>query len=74
MAFCSLPHREALLKEYPVLQLDPDIEGVFGGAYPFGIDPVSIPISHSLSSFALSSTLLSSLFSSCLAHLGWYLF
>ncbi|XP_078234018.1 V-type proton ATPase 116 kDa subunit a 1 isoform X7 [Pogona vitticeps] len=31
---------EALLKEYPVLQLDPDIEGVFGGAYPFGIDPI----------------------------------
>ncbi|XP_061445229.1 V-type proton ATPase 116 kDa subunit a 1 isoform X3 [Rhineura floridana] len=31
---------EELLKEYPVLQLDPTIEGVFGGAYPFGIDPI----------------------------------
>ncbi|KAJ7313625.1 hypothetical protein JRQ81_005178 [Phrynocephalus forsythii] len=31
---------EALLIEYPVLQLDPDVEGVFGGAYPFGIDPI----------------------------------
>ncbi|KAF7239634.1 hypothetical protein EYD10_13592, partial [Varanus komodoensis] len=29
-----------LLREYPVLQLDPAIDGVFGGAYPFGIDPI----------------------------------
>ncbi|CAI5790234.1 V-type proton ATPase 116 kDa subunit a isoform X1 [Podarcis lilfordi] len=31
---------EDLLKEYPSLQLNPAIEGVFGGAYPFGIDPI----------------------------------
>uniref|UniRef100_A0A8C6X604 V-type proton ATPase subunit a n=1 Tax=Naja naja TaxID=35670 RepID=A0A8C6X604_NAJNA len=26
--------------EYPMLQLNPAIDGVFGGAYPFGIDPI----------------------------------
>ncbi|XP_039203166.1 V-type proton ATPase 116 kDa subunit a1 isoform X3 [Crotalus tigris] len=31
---------EDLLQEYPMLQLNPAIEGVFGGAYPFGIDPI----------------------------------
>nr|XP_060636962.1 V-type proton ATPase 116 kDa subunit a 1 isoform X6 [Anolis sagrei ordinatus] len=31
---------EDLLREYPVLQLDPAIDGVFGGPYPFGIDPI----------------------------------
>ncbi|XP_060636962.2 V-type proton ATPase 116 kDa subunit a 1 isoform X6 [Anolis sagrei] len=31
---------EDLLREYPVLQLDPNIDGVFGGPYPFGIDPI----------------------------------
>ncbi|XP_062840217.1 V-type proton ATPase 116 kDa subunit a 1 isoform X3 [Anolis carolinensis] len=31
---------EDLLREYPVLQLDPASEGVFGGPYPFGIDPI----------------------------------
>ncbi|XP_053116518.1 V-type proton ATPase 116 kDa subunit a 1 isoform X6 [Hemicordylus capensis] len=31
---------EELLREVPVLQVDPDIDGVFGGAYPFGIDPI----------------------------------
>ncbi|KAM3823405.1 V-type proton ATPase 116 kDa subunit a 1 isoform 2-T2 [Vipera latastei] len=31
---------EDLLQEYSMLQLNPAIEGVFGGAYPFGIDPI----------------------------------
>ncbi|KAH0626814.1 hypothetical protein JD844_002048 [Phrynosoma platyrhinos] len=31
---------EDLLREYPVLQVNPAIEGVFGGPYPFGIDPI----------------------------------
>ncbi|XP_063156798.1 V-type proton ATPase 116 kDa subunit a 1 isoform X5 [Candoia aspera] len=31
---------EDLLREYPMLQLNPAIDGVFGGAYPFGIDPI----------------------------------
>ncbi|KAM5135634.1 V-type proton ATPase 116 kDa subunit a 1 isoform 3-T3 [Mantella aurantiaca] len=29
-----------LLKNVPVLQLDPDVNGVFNGPYPFGIDPI----------------------------------
>nr|XP_056719063.1 V-type proton ATPase 116 kDa subunit a 1 isoform X2 [Euleptes europaea] len=31
---------DQLLLESSVLQLNPTIEGVFGGAYPFGIDPI----------------------------------
>ncbi|XP_062994820.1 V-type proton ATPase 116 kDa subunit a 1 isoform X2 [Elgaria multicarinata webbii] len=31
---------DSLLEEYPVLQLNPATEGVFGGPYPFGIDPI----------------------------------
>ncbi|XP_075703062.1 V-type proton ATPase 116 kDa subunit a 1 isoform X3 [Rhinoderma darwinii] len=31
---------EDLLKVVPVLQLDPDVDGVFNGPYPFGIDPI----------------------------------
>ncbi|XP_042330005.1 V-type proton ATPase 116 kDa subunit a1 isoform X2 [Sceloporus undulatus] len=31
---------EDLLREYPVLQVNPAVEGVFGGPYPFGIDPI----------------------------------
>lgn len=34
------PNRDALLETTPLLQLDPAIPGVFGGPYPFGIDPV----------------------------------
>ncbi|NXE69401.1 VPP1 ATPase, partial [Calcarius ornatus] len=30
----------ALLETTPLLQLDPAIPGVFGGPYPFGIDPI----------------------------------
>ncbi|KAM9112359.1 V-type proton ATPase 116 kDa subunit a 1 isoform 2-T2 [Pangshura tecta] len=29
-----------LLQNAPVLQLNPAVEGVFGGPYPFGIDPI----------------------------------
>lgn len=35
-----LPNRDELLKTTPLLQLDPAEAGVFGGPYPFGIDPV----------------------------------
>ncbi|KAG8565979.1 hypothetical protein GDO81_013050 [Engystomops pustulosus] len=31
---------EELLKTAPVLQLNPDVNGVFNGPYPFGIDPI----------------------------------
>ncbi|XP_074835093.1 V-type proton ATPase 116 kDa subunit a 1 isoform X2 [Carettochelys insculpta] len=31
---------EELLRNTPVLQLDPAVAGVFGGPYPFGIDPI----------------------------------
>ncbi|XP_067397464.1 V-type proton ATPase 116 kDa subunit a 1 isoform X7 [Emydura macquarii macquarii] len=31
---------EDLLRNTPVLQLDPAVNGVFGGPYPFGIDPI----------------------------------
>ncbi|XP_064030341.1 V-type proton ATPase 116 kDa subunit a 1 isoform X1 [Pogoniulus pusillus] len=31
---------DALLETTPLLQLDPAIAGVFGGPYPFGIDPI----------------------------------
>ncbi|XP_053555141.1 V-type proton ATPase 116 kDa subunit a 1 isoform X2 [Bombina bombina] len=31
---------EALLSSVSTLQLDPDVDGVFSGAYPFGIDPI----------------------------------
>lgn len=31
---------EDLLKNVPVLQLNPDVTGVFNGPYPFGIDPI----------------------------------
>ncbi|XP_075033008.1 V-type proton ATPase 116 kDa subunit a 1 isoform X5 [Mixophyes fleayi] len=31
---------EDLLRVVPVLQLDPDVNGVFNGPYPFGIDPI----------------------------------
>ncbi|XP_069807758.1 V-type proton ATPase 116 kDa subunit a 1 isoform X4 [Dendropsophus ebraccatus] len=31
---------EDLLKHAPVLQLDPDVNGVFNGPYPIGIDPI----------------------------------
>ncbi|KAM3921184.1 V-type proton ATPase 116 kDa subunit a 1 isoform 1-T1 [Leptodactylus fuscus] len=31
---------EELLKNVPVLQMDPAIPGVFNGPYPFGIDPI----------------------------------
>ncbi|CAI9587719.1 unnamed protein product [Staurois parvus] len=31
---------EELLKNAPVLQLDPNVNGVFNGPYPFGIDPI----------------------------------
>uniref|UniRef100_A0A8C5JA37 V-type proton ATPase subunit a n=1 Tax=Junco hyemalis TaxID=40217 RepID=A0A8C5JA37_JUNHY len=31
---------DALLETTPLLQLDPAIPGVFGGPYPFGIDPI----------------------------------
>ncbi|XP_072260156.1 V-type proton ATPase 116 kDa subunit a 1 isoform X4 [Pyxicephalus adspersus] len=31
---------EDLLKNVPVLQLDPAVPGVFNGPYPFGIDPI----------------------------------
>ncbi|KAJ8262511.1 hypothetical protein GJAV_G00167270 [Gymnothorax javanicus] len=31
---------DATLKKYQYLQLDPTIEGVFQGPYPFGIDPI----------------------------------
>lgn len=31
---------EELLRTAPVLQLDPDVNGVFNGPYPFGIDPI----------------------------------
>ncbi|XP_069607923.1 V-type proton ATPase 116 kDa subunit a 1 isoform X4 [Ranitomeya imitator] len=31
---------EELLKSASVLQLDPDVNGVFNGPYPFGIDPI----------------------------------
>ncbi|XP_060111317.1 V-type proton ATPase 116 kDa subunit a 1 isoform X6 [Heteronotia binoei] len=31
---------DQLLLEAPVLQLNPAIKGVFGGPYPFGIDPI----------------------------------
>ncbi|XP_068119536.1 V-type proton ATPase 116 kDa subunit a 1 isoform X1 [Hyperolius riggenbachi] len=31
---------EELLKKVPVLQLNPDVNGVFNGPYPFGIDPI----------------------------------
>ncbi|XP_054850837.1 V-type proton ATPase 116 kDa subunit a 1 isoform X2 [Eublepharis macularius] len=31
---------DELLRDEPLLQLDPAIDGVFGGAYPFGIDPI----------------------------------
>ncbi|MEE6524357.1 hypothetical protein FKM82_023773, partial [Ascaphus truei] len=31
---------EDLLKSASVLQLDPDVNGVFNGPYPFGIDPI----------------------------------
>ncbi|XP_043392521.1 V-type proton ATPase 116 kDa subunit a1 isoform X2 [Chelonia mydas] len=31
---------EELLQNTPVLQLDPAVAGVFGGPYPFGIDPI----------------------------------
>nr|XP_025035518.1 V-type proton ATPase 116 kDa subunit a isoform X3 [Pelodiscus sinensis] len=31
---------EDLLRDTPVLQLDPAVPGVFGGPYPFGIDPI----------------------------------
>lgn len=34
------PNRDALLQTTPLLQLDPAVPGVFGGPYPFGIDPV----------------------------------
>lgn len=34
------PNRDALLETTPLLQLNPAIPGVFGGPYPFGIDPV----------------------------------
>lgn len=33
--------REELLRSASVLQLDPAVNGVFNGPYPFGIDPVS---------------------------------
>ncbi|NXL25185.1 VPP1 ATPase, partial [Setophaga kirtlandii] len=32
--------QDALLQTTPLLQLDPAIPGVFGGPYPFGIDPI----------------------------------
>uniref|UniRef100_A0A8C9U9U8 V-type proton ATPase subunit a n=1 Tax=Serinus canaria TaxID=9135 RepID=A0A8C9U9U8_SERCA len=31
---------DALLETTPLLQLDPAVPGVFGGPYPFGIDPI----------------------------------
>ncbi|XP_077171394.1 V-type proton ATPase 116 kDa subunit a 1 isoform X2 [Paroedura picta] len=31
---------DQLLRDEPALQLDPGIKGVFGGPYPFGIDPI----------------------------------
>lgn len=37
---CLHPNRDELLKTTPLLQLDPAEAGVFGGPYPFGIDPV----------------------------------
>lgn len=42
------PNRDALLERTPLLQLNPAIPGVFGGPYPFGIDPV-----RALPSFAV---------------------
>lgn len=36
------PNRDELLHRAPVLQLDPAVPGVFGGPYPFGIDPVRV--------------------------------
>ncbi|XP_078501510.1 V-type proton ATPase 116 kDa subunit a 1 isoform X3 [Lissotriton helveticus] len=31
---------EEALRDHPVLQLDPNVTGVFNGPYPFGIDPI----------------------------------
>ncbi|KAM9255244.1 V-type proton ATPase 116 kDa subunit a 1 isoform 2-T2 [Cariama cristata] len=36
----ALSNRDALLENTPLLQLNPAIPGVFGGPYPFGIDPI----------------------------------
>lgn len=48
--------REDLLRVAPVLQLNPAIDGVFGGAYPFGIDPVrAFVLSLSLASLLIFS-------------------
>lgn len=56
MKLCFLPHREELLQEAPLLQLNPAIDGVFGGAYPFGIDPVgACALSFSLASLLKAS-------------------
>ncbi|KAG8446636.1 hypothetical protein GDO86_014185 [Hymenochirus boettgeri] len=34
------PWSEELLKKVSVLQMDPNVSGVFNGPYPFGIDPI----------------------------------
>lgn len=34
-------HSDAFLAQHPLLDLDPNVTGVFLGPYPFGIDPVS---------------------------------
>lgn len=34
-------HRNKTLQTNALLTLDPNVSGVFGGPYPFGIDPVS---------------------------------
>jgi V-type H+-transporting ATPase subunit a len=31
---------EDTLRGNPILQLNPTVQGVFGGPYPFGIDPI----------------------------------
>lgn len=37
---CSLED----LKSHQLLMLDPNVTGVYNGAYPFGIDPVSFTV------------------------------
>uniref|UniRef100_A0A2K5Y7X7 V-type proton ATPase subunit a n=1 Tax=Mandrillus leucophaeus TaxID=9568 RepID=A0A2K5Y7X7_MANLE len=53
---------EETLRGNPVLQLNPALPGVFGGPYPFGIDPV-----RGLPSYILTSNFLTK---SSLVHLG----
>ncbi|XP_019405995.1 PREDICTED: V-type proton ATPase 116 kDa subunit a isoform X8 [Crocodylus porosus] len=38
--FTNANWTDDLLRNAPVLQLDPAVPGVFGGPYPFGIDPI----------------------------------